>query len=111
MIRPLSQTLTELIIIAESMVTRARYASAAPIGQFNVLAAEVWAAHQRPAADGERATYGAVHIVNAIEAFHATGAEAGSPWQMEIGSGLPMLRADAFRAFSQEKAAQQETKR
>lgn len=111
MIRPLSQTLNELIPIAESMVTRARYSTSQPLGHFTVLAAEVWAAHQRPAADGKRATYGAVAIVNAIEAFHANCAEVGSPWQMEIGSCLPLLRTDAWLAFSQEKAASQETKR
>ncbi|ODM71717.1 hypothetical protein [Bradyrhizobium elkanii] len=111
MIRPLSQTLTELITIAESMVTRARYASPAPIGQFNVIAAEVREAEKRPAADGTRTTYGAIVMVNAIEAFHATGGDAGNPWQMLIGTALPLLRTDAWLAFQQEKAAQQETRR
>lgn len=111
MMRPLSQVLTELITIAESMVTRARYASPAPIGQFSVLAAEVREAEQRPAADGRRATYGAIVMINAIEAYHATGGEQGSPWQMLIGAALPLLRTDAWLAFNQEKAAQQETRR
>lgn len=110
MIRPLSQTLTELITIAESMVTRARYAAPMPAGHFTVLAAEVREAEQRPA-EGKRATYGAIVIVNAIEAFHATGSEQGSPWQMLIGTALPLLRTDAWIALNQEKAAQQETRR
>ncbi|MES5483616.1 hypothetical protein QMZ05_12730 [Bradyrhizobium sp. INPA03-11B] len=110
MIRPLSQTLNDLIGIAESVVTRARYATPMPRATFAALAAEVREAESLPA-DGQRATYGAIVVVNAIEAFHATGSESGSPWQMIVGTALPLLRTDAWIALNQEKAAQQETRR
>ncbi|MCP1832796.1 hypothetical protein [Bradyrhizobium sp. USDA 4545] len=110
MIRPLSQVLTDLIAIAEHLVTRDRFAVPMATSRFNELAAEVRAADQRPA-EGKRATYAAMVMVNAIEAYHATGGDAGSPWQMLIGTALPLLRTDAWLAFNQEKAAQQETRR
>jgi hypothetical protein len=108
--RLLSQTLTDLIGIAEHLMVLARFAPPAPRASFDEIAAEVREAEKRPAV-GQRATYGAIVMVNAIEAFHATGAEAGNRWQMLIGATLPLLRTDAWLAFSQERAEMGETRR
>lgn len=110
MIRPLSQTLTALIAIAESLVTRSRYSSLMASDQFVVVASEVYEADKRPA-EGQRTTNAAMVMVIAIQAFRATEEEPGSPWLMLIGATLPLLRTDAWLAFNQEKAPQQETRR
>jgi hypothetical protein len=111
--RELSKVLLDLIDLANDVVTRKGMTLGVGMGageQFSRLAAEVREAEQRPA-DGVRATYGAVIMINALEAFCATGGAAGSPWLMLAGAALPLLRADAWLALNQEKAAQQETKR
>lgn len=106
--RPLSQTLTDLIVVAEDLVMRSRFGT--DPGKFSELAAEIRAADARPA-EGERTTCAAMVTVTAIEAFRAASADAARPWLMLIGAALPLLRTDAWIAFNQEKAAREETRR
>lgn len=104
--RPLSQTLLDLIGFAEQTVTKPnRYSGAAMNAQaFADIAAEVRAAEARPA-ENIRTTRAALIMVNALEEFYDGEGEPGSPWLMLAGATLPLLRVDAWRAFNNEKQA------
>ncbi len=104
--RPLSQTLTDLITYSSNVITRSGMTLAGEGGGdlFANLAAEVRHAEARPA-EGIRTTRAAVVMINALEGFRETGGERGSPWLMLAGTTLPMLRVEAWIAFNNEKAA------
>lgn len=101
--RPLSQTLTDLITVASDVVTR-RGTQLVAGSHFALLASEVRQAEVRPAED-VRTTRAAVIMVLALEEFAAGPMDTGSPWLMLAGNVLPLLRVDAWRAMNQEKAA------
>ncbi|MBR1150124.1 hypothetical protein JQ575_05620 [Bradyrhizobium sp. JYMT SZCCT0428] len=108
--RPLSQTLNDLIGFAEETVTRPnRYSGHALGARFGELAAEIRGADARPA-EAVRTTRAAMVMVYALEGFYAGEPEAGSrslesPWLMLAGAALPLLRVEAWIAFNNEKAA------
>jgi len=107
--RPLSETLTDLIVLAEDSVTRPSRYRAGPAldAKFAALATEVRDAEARPA-ENVRTTSAAMIMVLALEEFHATGATSenlSNPWLMLAGATLPLLRIDAWRAFNNEKQA------
>jgi hypothetical protein len=108
--RPLSQILNDLTGYAGNLVATPLYSAVNANIDFAQLAAEVRAAEARPAV-GTRATYGAIIVVNAIEAWRASAGEVGSPWLMLVGTALPLLRTDAWLALNQEKAQATETRR
>jgi hypothetical protein len=106
--RPLSETLGDLIVLAEQTVTKpSRYLRPADVEAFAAIAVEVREAEARPAED-VRTTRAAVMMVNAIEEFLASGQGSenlSNPWLMLAGATLPLLRVDAWRAFNNEKQA------
>lgn len=107
--RPLSETLTDLIVLAEDSVTRpSRYvAGSALYARLAAIAGEVREAEARPA-ENIRTTTAAMIMVMALEEFYAAGAaneNLSNPWLMLAGATLPLLRVDAWRAFNNEKQA------
>ncbi len=105
--RPLSETLLDLIGFAEESVTRPRrYSGHALQARFAGIAAEVRDAVARPA-EHERTTTAALIMVHALEEFYAAGDVSenfSNPWLMIAGATLPLLRLDAWRALNNEKA-------
>jgi hypothetical protein len=106
---PLSATLTDLIGVAEQVVTKpARYPGSSLSAQaFAAIAADVREADARPA-ENIRTTTAAMIMVLALEEFHGAGATSenlSNPWLMIAGATLPLLRVDAWRAFNNEKQA------
>lgn len=106
MIRPLSQTLTELIAVAADVITRRGMTlSGAGLGdQFVQLSQEVRQAEARPA-ESLRTTRAAMIMVFALEEFGAGPRDPGSPWLMLAGTTLPLLRVDAWLAMNNEREA------
>lgn len=103
--RPLSQTLTDLIGFTEELLTKpARHHALAADIIFGVLAREVREADKRPA-EGIRCTASGVAIVACIEAFFAGEMDPGSRWLSAIGALLPILRGEAWQALRNEKEA------
>jgi hypothetical protein len=109
--RELSKTLTELIDVANHVVTRHGLTLGGDIvsGKFGILAAEVREADARPA-EAVRTTRAAMMMVFALEGFRETGGASGerdleNQWLMLAGATLPLLRVDAWVAFNNEKAA------
>lgn len=103
--RPLSQTLTDLITLANEVITRPRGASGLNAGgHFEQLAAEVRHAESAPA-ENIRTTRAAMIMVFALEEFRGGEQEAGSPWLMLAGTALPLLRVEAWVALNNEKQA------
>lgn len=100
--KPLSSTLSNLIVLVEEIITRPNSDRPFVRGDFSTLAAEVRNADARPSED-VRATNAAMVAVIAIEAFRAGERDATSPWLMVIGATLPLLRGDGFRAFRIER--------
>lgn len=103
--RPLSQTLTDLIGFTEEVVTRpARHHGLAADMRFPVLAKEIRAADSRPA-EGIRCTHSGAAIVSCLEAFFAGDMDPTSRWLGAIGGLLPLLRGEAWQAMRNEKEA------
>jgi hypothetical protein len=103
--RPLSQTLTELIGFTEELLTKpARYHGLAADTRFPVLAQEIRDADKRPA-EGIRCTASGVAIVACTEAFFAGEMDPGSRWLAAIGALLPILRTEAWQSLKGEKEA------
>lgn len=99
--KPLSRTLTELIDLAEQMLTRPLM-GVSP-SQLVDLAREVRAAEARPA-ENRRTTRAALVMVIALEEIRgADRDEDVGPWQMLGGCALPMLRAEAYQALRNER--------
>jgi hypothetical protein len=102
--RALSEALTDLIALAEHVVTRPRSAEPiASIERLSLLAGEVRKADALPA-EGERTTRAAVVMVIALEEFCGGGRPAGSPWLMLAGTTLPLLRTEAWLAMRNERS-------
>jgi hypothetical protein len=109
--RELSKTLTELVDVANHVITRHGLTLGGDIvsGKFGQLAAEVRDAEARPA-EGVRTTRAAMMMVFALEGFRETGRDGGernleNQWLMLAGAVLPLLRVEAWVAFNNEKAA------
>lgn len=103
--RPLSETLIDLIGFAEGVVIRpARGPDAAMAEIFAGLSAEVRQADARPA-EAIRTTSAALIMVTALAEFFATARAEASPWLMVAGATLPLLRSDAWRARQNEREA------
>lgn len=103
--RPLSQTLNDLITVASEIVTRPRSGTGINAGgHFDMLAAEVRQAENSPA-EAVRTTRAAMIMVFALEEFRDGEQEAGSPWLMMAGTALPLLRVEAWVALNNEKQA------
>jgi hypothetical protein len=101
--KPLSEHLTTLILMAEDVIRRPNQLLARLPAAFEELAAEIRHADQKPA-ESVRTTRAAVIMVTAIEAFFVEP-KTDHHWQMVIGAMLPLLRIDAFRAFENEREA------
>ena len=104
--RPLSQTLADLITVANDTITR-RGMQTMVGGHFALLADEVRRADVRPC-ENVRTTRAAMIMVFALEGFAEGPQDAGSPWLMLAGTTLPLLRVDAWLAMNQEKGARDE---
>lgn len=103
--RPLSQTLTELIALTEELLTKpARHHGLAADIRFAVLAQEIRDADKRPA-EGIRCTASGVAIVACTEAYFAGEMDPGSRWLSAIGALLPILRGEAWQALRNEREA------
>jgi hypothetical protein len=103
--RPLSQTLTELIGFTEELLTKpARHHGLAADTRFAMLAQEIRDAERRPA-EGIRCTASGIAIVACTEAFFAGEMDPGSRWLAAIGALLPILRGEAWQALKGEKEA------
>ncbi|UPT93922.1 hypothetical protein J4G48_0031935 [Bradyrhizobium barranii subsp. apii] len=101
--RPLSQTLTELIGFTEELLTRpARHHGLAADTRLAVLAREIRDADRRPA-EGIRCTASGFAILACTEAFFAGEMDPGSRWLSAIGALLPILRVEAWQALRNEK--------
>ncbi|EJN11808.1 hypothetical protein PMI42_04822 [Bradyrhizobium sp. YR681] len=110
--KPLSQSLTELIVFTEEVVTKpARHHGLAADLRFTSLAQEIRAADRRPASEGVRCTHAGMAIVASTEGFFAGDMDPGSRWLAAIGALLPALRVEAWQQVKNEKAATQETRR
>ncbi|TYL80158.1 hypothetical protein [Bradyrhizobium cytisi] len=103
--RPLSQTLTELIGFTEEMLTKpARHHGLAAETRFPLLAQEIRDADKRPS-EGIRATSSGIAIVACPEAYFAGEMDPTSRWLAAIGGLLPLLRGEAWQALRNEKEA------
>jgi hypothetical protein len=103
--RPLSETLTDLIAFAEETITHPRRVpNLGDTGRFPQLAAEIRRADARPA-DGVRATRTGLVMVIALEAFFAGDREPTSQLLGLAGCALPWLRGEAWIAMKNEKEA------
>lgn len=100
--KPLSSTLSNLIVLAEEVISRPNSDRPFAGEAFQLLTAEVRHADARPAED-VRVTNAAMVMVIAIEAFRGSERDATSPWLMVIGATLPLLRGDGFCAFRNER--------
>jgi hypothetical protein len=103
MIRPLFSVLSDLIVLAEGVITRPQSVSAVT-NRFAMVAAEVRRADAAPAED-VRTTRAAAVMVIAIEEFlgDQDGGGVASPWLMIVGAMLPMLRSEAYTALRQQR--------
>lgn len=106
----LSEQLIVLIATAEDIMRRPVHQLPQRLPEtFSELAAEIRRIDGLPS-EGVRATRAGVIMCTAIEAFFAE-ANGLHHWQMLIGATLPLLKRDAFQAFTDEKEAAQETRR
>lgn len=109
--KPLSQTLTEMIGFTEEVLIRpARHYGLAADPRFAQLAHEIRAADRRPA-ESIRCTHAGIAIVAAMEGFFAGEMDPGSRWLSAIGALLPILRGEAWQALRNERAMSEETRR
>ncbi|UEM09038.1 hypothetical protein J4G43_030330 [Bradyrhizobium barranii subsp. barranii] len=103
--RPLSQTLTDLIGFTEEVITRpARHHGLAADTRYPLLAQEIRDADKRPA-EGVRCTHSGVAIVACLDAFFASDMDPTSRWLGAIGALLPLLRGEAWQQLKSEKEA------
>jgi hypothetical protein len=100
--RPLSQILCDLVVFAEEVVARPLLDSRFVGDRFTALDGEVRVADRRPA-EGVRATSAAIIMVTAINEFRHASRDRAPGWLMLVGTALPLLRQEAFDAFSDEK--------
>ncbi len=102
--RTLSDTLNELIVLAEEAITRPQALRTPHFMQrVGRVAQEVRRADAQPA-EGVRTTNAAMIAVIAMEAGGAD--PAPTPWRMIIGASLDLLRADAYQQLVNQREAQ-----
>lgn len=99
--KPLSQTLSNLIVLAEELLTRPNTDRVAYGAKLAPIAEEVRHADARPA-ESIRTTRAAMVMITAIEEYRA-GGEMALHWLMLAGATLPLLRHEAFTAFRNER--------
>ena len=103
--RPLSQTLIDLIVFTEEVVTKpARHHGLAADTRYPLLAQEIRDADKRPA-EGFRCTHSGVAVVSCLDAFFAGDMDPTSRWLAAIGGLLPLLRGEAWQQLKSEKEA------
>jgi hypothetical protein len=103
--RPLSETLTDLIRFAEETITKPSKHYGFMVDQrFADVAAEVRHADALPA-EGARTTRAGMVMVITLEEFFAGEREPTSHMLMLAGATLPWLRGEAWTAFRNEKEA------
>lgn len=104
MTRPLSDTLNELIVLAEDVVTRPHALFDERVrNRIGHLAQDVRRADAQPA-EGERTTYAAMITIVAMEA--AVAGKSHGPWaRMIIGAALEPLRTASFRQLDIQREA------
>lgn len=100
--KPLSQTLSSLVVLTEELLARPLLDPRSVAGRFAAIAADVRAAEARPA-EGIRTTSAALVTVTAIEEYRHAASDRASMWLMLIGATLPLLRAAAFDALNEER--------
>jgi len=101
--RPFSDTLNELIVLAEEAITRPRaFYDPRFQARFSHAAAEVRKVDAQPA-EAVRTTHAAMIVVSAIEA--GIGSPAPTPWRMLIGASLDLLRAAAYQQLINQREA------
>lgn len=95
--RPFSDTLNELIVIAEEVITRPS-APRDPRWTERMLrvAAEVRRADARPC-EGPRTSFGAMSMVVALEGLLAADDMAKLLWRMHAAGALELVRLDAWQ--------------
>jgi len=102
--KPLSQHLTDLIALVQDTI-RAGYLPAAEIRPFYALAVEIRRIHALPA-EGARCTHAAAAVLELFEGIELCKSGEGdkrAPWLMLIGAALPLLRAEAYQQFLNER--------
>lgn len=102
--RPLSETLTDLIAISEEIITRPRMVVTTAGEAFARLAAEVRHADALPA-EGIRTTRAGLVMVIVLEQFLDGDREPTSQMLGLAGATLPWLRGEAWVARRNEKEA------
>jgi hypothetical protein len=103
--RPLSETLTDLIVFAEQVITRpAMVPNLANNGMLPTLAREVKYADALPA-ESVRTTRAAMVMIIVLEEFFAGDCEPDERALMLAGATLPWLRGEAWVARRNEKEA------
>lgn len=103
MIRPQFAVLSDLIVLAEQVVTRPQSARSEIIRRAELLA-EVRHADARPA-EGIRTTRAALVMVIVLEELLGGigDGQAELGWLIIAGAMLPQLRAEAFKALRNER--------
>lgn len=102
--RPLSETLIDLIGFAEETITRPARTLSLADGRFIALAREVRTADALPA-ESERTTRAALVMVIVLEQFFASDREPTSYFLAHAGMTLTWLRGEAWAARKNEKEA------
>lgn len=102
----LSQTLSNLVVLAEELTARPLADPQRTGDCLHWLAAEVRAADTRPV-EGLRLTSAALVMVTAIFEYRHAPADRAPMWLMLIGATLPLLRQAAFDAFTEERECRQ----
>jgi hypothetical protein len=108
--KPLSETLTDLIGFAEEVIGKpAKFRTFLIDSNFSTIASEIRHAEALPA-EGIRTTGAGMIMVVALDEFFAGDIrEATSPWLGVAGVTLPLLRGDALRARLNEIEARRQS--
>lgn len=99
--KPLSQHLTDLIAIVDDLN---RNGWLTQQEGFVKVRAELRHLHETPC-EGIRRTYSAAVVIDVIEGLQAAEGEKKRAWMVLLGAALPMLRDDAYQAYTSEFAA------
>jgi hypothetical protein len=100
--KSLYTTLSNLVVLAEEVITRPRFDRITFGGRLSDLAVEVRSADARPAED-VRTTQVAMVMIICLEEIRDRNEDAAMHWRMLAGASLPMLRGDAWLAMKQER--------
>lgn len=107
--KPLSQTLSNLVVLAEELTTRPLINPLLLRDRCLTIGSEVRAADARPA-ESVRTTSAAMMMVMAIHEYRHAAADRAPMWLMLIGATLPLLRQAAFDAFAEENEQRMESR-